>query len=207
MVRPKRQRHVSPRRRRDKQPQSGSGSAARASARDTAMMAVVALAFIGAFWFALSRPSSPRLQATAETHASLEQTSETTLSRQPSAPVQASDVNQPTDASFPCDNPQVTDGDTIRCGPLRVRLASIDAPEMPGHCRRGRTCVEGDPYASKAHLERLISGGSLSCRQTDTDRYGRIIALCDANGRDLSCAQVEGGHAIVRYGELTCATR
>lgn len=31
----------------------------------------------------------------------------------------------------PCSNPQVHDGDSIRCGKERIRLASIDAPEMP----------------------------------------------------------------------------
>lgn len=44
------------------------------------------------------------------------------------------------------------DGETLRCGKERIRLLGIDAPETPGHCRRGRKCVEGDPYASKAAL-------------------------------------------------------
>lgn len=207
MARPRRQRHASPRRSPSKRSRPGSGSAARVSPRDTTIMAFIAVAFIGAFWFALSKPSPPKHQAIAENHASLERSSQVGIDRQPNATVRSSGVTPLTDASFSCDAPQVTDGDTIRCGPLRVRLASIDAPEMPGHCRRGRACVEGDPYASKAHLERLIGSAALSCQQTDTDRYGRIIALCEANGRDLSCAQVEGGHAIVRYGELTCAAR
>lgn len=38
------------------------------------------------------------------------------------------------------------------------RLLSIDAPEMPGHCRRGRACTPGDPYASKASVSGLVRG-------------------------------------------------
>jgi endonuclease YncB( thermonuclease family) len=46
----------------------------------------------------------------------------------------------------------VTDGDTIRCGDERIRLLGIDAPELPGHCRSGRNCAPGDPYASTSSL-------------------------------------------------------
>lgn len=107
---------------------------------------------------------------------------------------------------FACSDPIIVDGDTLRCGRLRIRLASIDAPEMPGHCRAGRQCVPGDPYASAANLERLIARTSIVCRQTDTDHYGRIVALCTAGERDLSCEQVRYGFAVERYGRLMCPT-
>jgi hypothetical protein len=110
--------------------------------------------------------------------------------------------------SFPsnigCMSPTVVDGDTLRCGSTRIRLSSIDAPEMPGHCRPGRECTPGDPYASRANLRSLTAGAAVECRQIDTDVYGRAIALCRAGGRDLSCAQYESGHAIERYGSLSC---
>src|ERR1700712_1173347 len=48
---------------------------------------------------------------------------------------------------------RVVDGDTLRCGNERVRLLGIDAPELPGHCRIGRACAPGDPYASTASLQ------------------------------------------------------
>ncbi|MNR94661.1 Succinoglycan biosynthesis protein ExoI [compost metagenome] len=184
---------------------AGSGVADRFSARDTAIMAAVAVAFIGAFAFALSKP-------TARAFSSPPQTIAQTASPATSQPTQELSTSEPrtlaktssSDTDFICDEARVTDGDTLRCGPLRIRLASIDAPEMPGHCRRGRTCVDGDPYASKANLDRLMASGVVQCRQTDTDRYGRIVALCEVGGRDLSCAQVQDGHAIIRYGELAC---
>lgn len=98
----------------------------------------------------------------------------------------------------------MTDGDTLRCGPLRVRLASIDAPELPGHCRAGRVCTPGDPFVSSEHLQTIIAGQPLACRRVDIDHYGRTVAFCSVDGRDLSCAQVTSGNAVVRYGRLSC---
>ena len=158
-------------------------------------MTVLAILFIGAFWFALSNPPTLSRPSLATTASSSE--------RGPVATTSNNSIEASEDDIF-CDTTQVVDGDTLRCGVLRVRLASIDAPEMPGHCRRGRECVDGDPYASKAHLERLVQKGSVTCRQTDIDRYGRIVAMCKVNGLDLSCSQVRGGHAVIRYGDLSC---
>lgn len=103
-----------------------------------------------------------------------------------------------------CSRPRVIDGDTINCGSRRVRLAGIDAPEMPGHCRPGRQCTPGDPDASRRHLDRLVVA-PLSCTTVDTDVYGRTVARCTtARGIDLSCAMIDSGHAVARYGPLYC---
>lgn len=102
-----------------------------------------------------------------------------------------------------CDSPNPVDGDTFRCAGERIRLANIDAPEMPGHCRAGRVCTPGDPHASRDYLAQLTRG-EVTCRRIATDRYGRTIALCQANGRDLSCAMAASGYAVERYGRLDC---
>jgi endonuclease YncB( thermonuclease family) len=106
--------------------------------------------------------------------------------------------------TFACSSPEITDGDTLRCGSKRVRLAGIDAPELPGHCRPGRDCALGDPYASTDNLRRIVAGRALQCRQTDLDAFGRIVARCSAEGVDLSCAQLEADQAIRRYGFIWC---
>lgn len=103
-----------------------------------------------------------------------------------------------------CRSPRVTDGDTLRCGDIRIRLQGIDTPEMPGHCRPGRQCVEGDPIAAKENLQRLVSRGPLECTKVDTDRYGRMVARCVVAKVDLSCEQIRSGHAVERYGRIDC---
>lgn len=103
-----------------------------------------------------------------------------------------------------CSDPYVVDGDTLRCGRTRIRLQGIDAPELPGHCARGRACTPGDPFASTDNLRALVEGARMVCRQTDTDRYGRTVARCSVRGRDLSCAQISGGFAVHRYVPISC---
>lgn len=107
-------------------------------------------------------------------------------------------------ATLECTSAEVLDGDTFDCGATRVRLHGIDAPELEGHCRPGRECAPGDPYASTEHLRSLIGTQTLQCRQTDTDVYGRMVARCTVGETDLSCAQLEGGYAIRRYGMIFC---
>lgn len=70
----------------------------------------------------------------------------------------------------------VTDGDTIRCGDERIRLLAIDAPELPGHCARGRNCVEGDPVASATNLKDAMHG-----RELTIERRG----VYDENGQPV----------------------
>lgn len=89
----------------------------------------------------------------------------------------------------------VTDGDTIRCSGERVRLLGIDAPELLGHCQRGRVCAPGDPYASSRSLEEALVG-ELSIDRVSEDRYGRTLARVAGSKGDLSCWQLKQGRAI-----------
>jgi len=102
-----------------------------------------------------------------------------------------------------CRAPSITDGDTFRCDGERVRLTSIDAPEMPGHCRPGRRCTSGNPFSASSYL-RSITRGTVECRVLEYDHYGRAIGRCRSQGRDLSCAMVRSGNAVARYGGSPC---
>ncbi len=103
-----------------------------------------------------------------------------------------------------CTNPHIVDGDTLNCNGTRIRLYSIDTPEMQGHCRQGRKCVSGDPVAAKNHLISLTRG-NVTCTQKEIDHYGRTVATCASEiSKNLSCDMVKAGHAILRYGNLTC---
>lgn len=91
----------------------------------------------------------------------------------------------------------VVDGDTLRIDGERIRLLGIDSAEMPGHCRKGRTCAPGDPHQAKASLTQAARG-HIQVDRIKKDRYGRTIAVVYANGRNLSCLQLERGQAVYR---------
>lgn len=98
--------------------------------------------------------------------------------------------------TFACTVASVTDGDTFRCSSgTRIRLSSIDTPEMPGSCQPGRACAPGNPFAAKDALARLIAGRTVQCEPVGKS-YNRIAAWCSVGGQDLSCAMLRSGHAI-----------
>ena len=83
----------------------------------------------------------------------------------------------------------ITDGDTFKLAGTTSRLHGIDAPEMKQWC--------GDYAAgviAAGALVKLIQGGkAVACEHRDTDRYGRTVAICRIDGRDL-------GETMVRLG-------
>lgn len=104
--------------------------------------------------------------------------------------------------TFLCAAALAVDGDTLRCANVaeangRVRIARIDAPEL--HDAGGE--------AAKAALAAMIKGRTVRCAAIDADpgakgvqardRFGRIVARCQAGQRDLGKALLVGGHAAV----------
>ncbi len=95
----------------------------------------------------------------------------------------------------------VVDGDTLALGTEILRLFGIDAPEA------GQTCTDaaGRDYdcgaAATRALEAMVAGGRIDCTGDERDRYGRLIAVCRRDGRDLNRAMVDAGwaRASVRY--------
>ena len=89
----------------------------------------------------------------------------------------------------------VIDGDTIDISGQRIRLHGIDTPESKQTCQReGVTWLCG-AEATKI-LRELIGSSDASCTERDKDRYGRIVAVCHANGKDLNAAMVLSGMAL-----------
>jgi len=105
-----------------------------------------------------------------------------------------------------CQAPRAVDGDTIRCANLAkaVRLVGIDAPELPGHCRRGRVCTPGDGFAAKRALAGMMRLGPVRLVITGQDRYRRNLALALAGGMNLNCEMVRRRMAVRRYSRLAC---
>jgi len=90
---------------------------------------------------------------------------------------------------------RVIDGDTIDISGQRIRLHGIDTPEATQTCRRDDLTWLCGVEATKT-LRELIGGSNISCIKRDKDRYGRIVASCHANGRDLNAAMVSSGMAL-----------
>jgi endonuclease YncB( thermonuclease family) len=95
----------------------------------------------------------------------------------------------------------VTDGDSITVLDAqnqqhRVRLAEIDAPER------------GQPWGDRSRqaLSALVFGKTVSVQQTDTDRYGRVVARIFADGQDVNRTMVEQGAAWAYRRYLTDET-
>jgi endonuclease YncB( thermonuclease family) len=116
----------------------------------------------------------------------------------------AENIENPNSQSIVCASPYIIDGDTFSCSRTRIRLYGIDAPEMPGHCRKGRRCTPGNPFTSKDTLKSLTRDAVVTCTAITIDSYGRTVARCTSGGKDLSCEMVKTGQAVKRYGRLRC---
>lgn len=91
--------------------------------------------------------------------------------------------------------PRVTDGDTIRIGNTRIRLHGIDAPEKRQTCTAdGKAWRCGD--AATDAFRDAIGGLAVTCTKRDTDRYGRVVAVCWAGAVELGAWMVRQGWAV-----------
>jgi len=91
----------------------------------------------------------------------------------------------------------VVDGDTLKVDGATYRLWGIDAPEQ------SQICADGLPAGALASdvLRNLVAGKNIACEPRSTDRYGRMIGVCRADGLDLGAMMVRAGWAwaFVRY--------
>ncbi|WP_245444961.1 thermonuclease family protein [Pseudaminobacter soli (ex Li et al. 2025)] len=99
----------------------------------------------------------------------------------------------------------VNDGDTVTLNGERIRLIGMDAPEYMQACNKGGIDYPCGRQAREA-LVRLIAGRSVTCEGSKRDRYGRLLAVCNAGGVDLNRAMVEQGWAVA-YGDYGDAER
>lgn len=91
----------------------------------------------------------------------------------------------------------ISDGDSLRSGKLRIRLFGVDAPEKKQKCDN----IDGQQWdcGVKAHqaLKQLVeSVPQLSCDLIDVDRYGRLLMRCYAGKTDVAAALVRAGLAL-----------
>lgn len=103
----------------------------------------------------------------------------------------------------------VHDGDSIRlCSGERIRIANIDAPELPGSERcsagaRSRLAGSRNPswcdyargFRARDALEAFLATGPVRIRRVGTDRYNRTLAHVTVNGRDAGQYLISRGLA------------
>jgi endonuclease YncB( thermonuclease family) len=53
---------------------------------------------------------------------------------------------------------------------------------------------------ARSAMVRLVGGHEVSCRPDGRDKYGRTLAHCSADGKDLGAAMVEQGMAVSSGG-------
>ncbi len=97
----------------------------------------------------------------------------------------------------------VVDGDTIRVGGETVRLFGIDAPEVDQTCRRPTGEIWRCGNWARREVGRLFDGRRAACRAVERDRYGRTVATCSVDGRDMGEVIVANGYAraYLRYSD------
>lgn len=91
----------------------------------------------------------------------------------------------------------IVDGDTLKLNGTTYRLHGIDAPEKSQVCDNGWLAGE---YAT-AVLRGLVDARFVICIPRTTDRYGRTVAICLADGVDVGAEMVRQGMAwaFTRY--------
>ena len=117
---------------------------------------------------------------------SVSRTSTPTRAPTPKPPSSATD-HAPTHRSTLTGKCYVIDGDTIRIGKVRLRLAGIDAPELE------------HPWGKKAKWElvQLCKGQVITAEMEPDISYDRVVATCFLpDGRDLSAEMVQRGLAL-----------
>lgn len=98
--------------------------------------------------------------------------------------------------------PRVIDGDTIEVSGQKIRIHGVDAPESRQTCQKGGMEWLCGQEASKA-MRAIVGRSKVACEAIDTDRYGRIVGRCVADGRDIGEALVSQGLALAyrRYSK------
>lgn len=97
----------------------------------------------------------------------------------------------------------VVDGDTLYIGNKKIRLYGIDAPEKNQTCSKMKV-----GQGSKQYLMNVTEDQFLSCTVENKDRYGRHVAICFIDGRDIGAELVQQGYAFsydyfsIRYKNL-----
>ncbi|MFV0367129.1 MAG: thermonuclease family protein [Hyphomicrobiaceae bacterium] len=102
---------------------------------------------------------------------------------------------------------EVVDGDTIDINGQRIRLEGIDAPEKAQECTRRLFGTWQCGKAATKALRNMVQGKTVTCERRGTDKYGRILGVCFADGIEINRKMVQDGNAwaFVKYSDIYAA--
>jgi len=98
-------------------------------------------------------------------------------------PALAEQVQEVTGAVVPLDGDTIAFVDPFSDDVVTVRLFGVDAPEMD---------TSAGPHA-RAALDDLVAFEHVTCVGHETDRYERLVAICEVNGQDLAEVLLRSG--------------
>ena len=91
----------------------------------------------------------------------------------------------------------ISDGDSLRSGNLRIRIFGIDAPELKQQCGEKNGISWKCGLAARRQLESLIGANkTLHCELRDVDHYGRLVMQCFHGNVDIGAEMVRSGYAF-----------
>jgi endonuclease YncB( thermonuclease family) len=93
---------------------------------------------------------------------------------------------------------RIVDGDSLELNGERIRLEGIDAPEFDQMCKTvGKVVACGQE--ARRRLRDLTGSNRLTCKGWQRDKYGRLLAVCEADGKVVNREMVRSGWALA-YG-------
>jgi endonuclease YncB( thermonuclease family) len=90
----------------------------------------------------------------------------------------------------------VIDGDPLEIHGERIRLAGINAPEHDQLCSDAQDKAYQCGALSANRLSEWVDRKPVICIPRDRDRYGRTVAACTVDGKDIGEWLVRNGLAI-----------
>lgn len=89
------------------------------------------------------------------------------------------------------------DGDSLRIKGQRIRLLGLDAPEYEQTCQDRSGAVWPCGLRARDQMSALLGANKTVCTTSENDLYGRALATCTVDKRDIGAALVENGWAII----------
>ncbi len=92
--------------------------------------------------------------------------------------------------------PKIRDANQLTIGNTRIRLAGSDAPGVDQLCLNAAGERWNCGAAARDALVARTSDKTWTCRSQRTDRFGRSVATCEADGEDVAQWLVKSGWAL-----------